>query len=62
MKMVQIWSTESIRRAAAANGGVPAKQISLFNSDGDVVVWEPFGEVRTVMLADGLIIVDIVTS
>jgi hypothetical protein len=62
MKMVRIWSTETIRRAATGNGGVPANQIALFNSDGDVVVWERSGEVRTVMLADELIVVEMVTS
>jgi hypothetical protein len=61
MKMVRIWTTETIRRTAADNGGVPAAQIGLFNSDGDVVAWEPTGEVRTVMLADELIVVEIVT-
>jgi hypothetical protein len=62
MKMVRIWTTETIRRAATDNGGVPANAVSVFDGDGHLVTWDRTGEVRTNLLIAGLYVTEIQTS
>lgn len=50
------WATSTIRQIAYAGGGLAALQIgcefSVVADNGDIVVWDEFGEVRTVGRAE----------
>lgn len=60
MKTIRVWSIETIRKTAIANGGVPAVPVSIFNADRHLVVWKPTGEVRTLRLDDEVIGMEII--
>jgi hypothetical protein len=52
------WTTATIRRVAMAGGGIAARQIgcefSVVADNGDIVAWDEWGEVKTVIRAEDM--------
>lgn len=50
------WSETAIRTSAGLNGGVPAVRLAVVAQNGDIIVWEPTGEVRTAIKSERVVL------